>query len=311
MSAEQKKNDATTFVKDLLMGGTSGIIAKTACAPLERVKILLQTQHATTTGTKYNGFLDAFVRLPKEQGVPAFWRGNLANCLRYFPTQAMNFAFKERYQKMFVRPREEVGFAQWFGGFLLAGGLAGATSLTVSYPLEYTYTRLAADTSGQYSGIVDCVVKTAKSEGVSGLYRGYCPSVAGIIVYRAGYFGIYDFSKEFVLPMLPIKEGESPALDFLVKFILAFNIDILSSLCAYPLDTIRRSMMMMSGRTDKPYTSSLGCARHIMKNNGVAGFYKGAFTNSIRAIGSALVLVLYDKIKVMVNGPAAKKSGGH
>ena len=40
--------------------------------------------------------------------VMALWRGNLSNCLRYFPTQAMNFAFKERYQKIFVRPREEV-----------------------------------------------------------------------------------------------------------------------------------------------------------------------------------------------------------
>jgi solute carrier family 25 (adenine nucleotide translocator) protein 4/5/6/31 len=132
-------------------------------------------------------------------------RGNLSNCLRYFPTQAMNFAFKEKYQKIFVRPREEVGFALWFAGFLAAGGAAGATALTVSYPLEFTYTRLAADTgvaghggahahaaggapaaTRQYAGIADCIRQTVKADGIRGIYRGYGPSVAGIIVYRAG-----------------------------------------------------------------------------------------------------------------------------
>ena len=115
----------------------------------------------------------------------------------------MNFAFKEKYQRIFVRPKEEVGFAMWFAGFLAAGGAAGATALTVSYPLEFTYTRLAADTGGshgghapaggatpaaqrQYTGIVDCISKTVKADGIRGIYRGYGPSVAGIIVYRAG-----------------------------------------------------------------------------------------------------------------------------
>ena len=151
------------FVKDLMLGGTSGVIAKTLCAPLERVKIVLQTQSANVQlvgATKYSGIGNAFKRIASEQGIVSFWRGNTANCLRYFPTQAMNFAFKEKYQALFVRPKEEVGFALFFLGYLAAGGAAGATSLTVSYPLEYTYTRMAADvgkgTAKMYSGIVDC-----------------------------------------------------------------------------------------------------------------------------------------------------------
>ena len=118
-------------------------------------------------------------------GRPRIRRGNLSNCLRYFPTQAMNFAFKEKYQRIFVRPREEVGFGLWFAGFLAAGGAAGATALTVSYPLEFTYTRLAADTGGhahgaapaagapaarQYKGIADCRVQVS-------VHRRRCLSV--------------------------------------------------------------------------------------------------------------------------------------
>jgi hypothetical protein len=89
--------------------------------------------------------------------------------------------------------------------FLAAGGAAGATALTVSYPLEFTYTRLAADTgvaghggahahaaggapvvTRQYAGIADCIRQMVKANGIRGIYRGYGPSVAGIIVYRAG-----------------------------------------------------------------------------------------------------------------------------
>jgi solute carrier family 25 (adenine nucleotide translocator) protein 4/5/6/31 len=325
MSTE-KKTGVVPFLQDLALGGTSGVIAKTACAPLERVKILLQVQSASASGPKYNGFIDTLTRVPKEEGISALWRGNLANCLRYFPTQAMNFAFKEKYQKMFVRPREEVGFGRWFAGFLAAGAAAGATALTVSYPLEYTYTRLAADSGAhgpapaagatgaaaaaaapkrQYTGMMDCISKTVKSDGIRGLYRGYGPSVAGIIVYRAGYFGLYDFSKAYVMPHITTDAHSVSTI--LTKFALALTIDIFSAMASYPLDTVRRSMMMMSGRADRPFTTSYGCFRYILKNSGAAGLYKGAFTNSVRAIGSALVLVLYDELRaVFIPGAASK-----
>ena len=82
-------------------------------------------------------------------------RGNATNCARYFPTQAINFACKERYQLALVPDRATAGFAPWFAGYLAAGGLAGATSLTVVYPLEFSYTRLAADTgkNKQFTGL--------------------------------------------------------------------------------------------------------------------------------------------------------------
>lgn len=295
------------FVKDLLLGGTSGVIAKTICAPLERVKIVLQTQSANSqiaAGKQYSGIASTFSRIATEQGVRSFWRGNFANCLRYFPTQAMNFAFKERYQAIFVRPKEEVGFTMFFLGYLAAGGAAGATSLTVSYPLEYTYTRMAADVGGQYKGIIDCITKTVQVDGIRGLYRGYGPSVAGIVVYRAGYFGLYDYSKT-LLPALQLK---GPVL-ILTKLAIALTIDIFSAMLAYPLDTVRRNMMMQSGAKEKMYNSAAGCFRYIVKKDGMAGLYKGAMMNNFRAIGSAMVLVIYDELKEVLK--IGKKGPSH
>jgi solute carrier family 25 (mitochondrial adenine nucleotide translocator), member 4/5/6/31 len=293
------------FLTDLVLGGGSGVLAKTLCAPMERVKIILQTQAASNLSKDeaYKGIVDAFVRIPKEQGFAAFWRGNFTNCARYFPTQAMNFAFKEKYQKLFVRPKEEVGFARYFLGYLAAGGAAGATSLLVAYPLDFAYTRLAADTgkegAREFTGLGNCLTTIFKKEGPIGLYRGFAPSVAGIIVYRAGYFGFYDFAKTLLF-----KEHSYSSVP--LKFALALTVDIASAMLSYPFDTVRRRMMMQAGKAHKQYTGSIQCLKHIVAQEGVNGLYKGAGMNSVRAIASALVLVFYDEFKHL----AGVKAGG-
>lgn len=98
-----KDFDAIGFVKDFAAGGISAAVSKTAVAPIERVKLLLQVQHISkqiSPDQQYKGMVDCFIRIPKEQGVAAYWRGNLANVIRYFPTQALNFAFKDKYKQV-------------------------------------------------------------------------------------------------------------------------------------------------------------------------------------------------------------------
>ena len=85
------------FILDFVAGGISAAVSKTVVAPLERVKMLLQIQDAhkgIAADAKYKGVVDCFVRVNKEQGFLSFWRGNVVNVIRYFPTQALNFAFK-------------------------------------------------------------------------------------------------------------------------------------------------------------------------------------------------------------------------
>jgi solute carrier family 25 (adenine nucleotide translocator) protein 4/5/6/31 len=100
---EKKKSTApprTNMVEDFLLGGTAAAVSKTVAAPIERVKLLLQNQGEQSAITKkYTGIIDVFVRVPQEQGILAFWRGNMANVLRYFPTQALNFMFKDYYKR--------------------------------------------------------------------------------------------------------------------------------------------------------------------------------------------------------------------
>jgi len=290
--------DPVSFMKDFVAGGISAAISKTAVAPIERVKLLLQVQYASkqiSADMRYKGMVDCLVRIPKEQGFLAFWRGNLANVIRYFPTQALNFAFKDKYKQVFLGGVDKhQQFFRYFLGNLASGGAAGATSLCFVYPLDFARTRLAADigkagTEREFSGLGNCLSKIFKSDGLVGLYRGFGVSVQGIIIYRAAYFGFFDTAKG----MLP----DPKKTPFVVSWAIAQTVTTVAGIVSYPFDTVRRRMMMQSGRSDKMYKNTMDCWRKIYANEGGNAFFKGAFSNVLRGTGGALVLVLYDEIK--------------
>jgi solute carrier family 25 (adenine nucleotide translocator) protein 4/5/6/31 len=293
--------DPVSFMKDFLAGGISAAVSKTAVAPIERVKLLLQVQHVSkqlSPDKQYKGMVDCFVRIPKEQGFLAFWRGNLANVIRYFPTQALNFAFKDKYKQIFLGGVDKnKQFLRYFVGNLASGGAAGATSLCFVYPLDFARTRLAADigktgAEREFSGLGNCLTKIFKSDGIVGLYRGFGVSVQGIIIYRAAYFGFFDTAKG----MLP----DPKSTPFLVSWGIAQTVTTVAGIVSYPFDTVRRRMMMQSGRADKMYKNTIDCWVKIAKTEGRNAFFKGAFSNILRGTGGALVLVFYDELKTLM-----------
>lgn len=288
---------AVSFLKDLAAGGVAGGISKTIVAPIERVKLLLQVQHSNPNIPKeqqYTGIVNCFTRVVAEQGVVSLWRGNAANVIRYFPTQALNFAFKDKYKKMFVPKRTPDNFWRFFAGNLASGGAAGATSLLFVYPLDFARTRLGADVgkdgAREFTGLADCLKKIVKKDGVAGLYRGFGVSVGGIIVYRAAFFGGFDTMKAMLLaPDAPVWQS----------WMVAQVVTTGSGIVSYPFDTVRRRMMMQSGRPveEAQYKSTLDCWRKIAAEEGPGAFFKGAASNVIRGTGGALVLVMYDELK--------------
>ena len=300
-------SSSSEFLVNFLAGGVSGAVAKTATAPIERVKLLIQTQDANPkiiSGEvpRYTGIADCFVRVSKEQGVKAFWRGNLTNIIRYFPTQAFNFAFKDTIKAMFPKADKKTEFAKFFAINMASGGLAGAGSLMIVYPLDYARTRLASDVGAgkqQFNGLVDCLVKTVKSSGVGGLYNGIGVSVVGIIPYRGVYFGLFDTLTGYN----PYQKSENGALRAVSKFACAQFSAISAGYASYPYDTVRRRLQMQSEKPkeDWVYKGTADCFGKIMKDEGVSALFKGAGANALRTVGAALVLVLYSEITAFVN----------
>jgi solute carrier family 25 (adenine nucleotide translocator) protein 4/5/6/31 len=288
------KKPKTNMAEDFMLGGIAAAVSKTVAAPIERVKLLLQNQGENAAITKpYKGIIDVFVRVPREQGVVSFWRGNWANVLRYFPTQALNFMFKDFYKQYFEYPRS-AGFWLCLAGNMASGGAAGATSLMVVYPLDFARTRLAVDVSKsaqrEFSGTLDVILKTAKISGwgKGGVYNGFVVSCIGIIFYRGAYFGIFDTVNEM---------PEMKNAGFLGKFALGYAVTVSAGLLSYPLDTVRRRMMMTSGKHAGKYKNSWDCTKKILKEEGVKALYKGAGSNILRGLAGALVLVGFDYCK--------------
>lgn len=291
---------AVDFAKDLLAGGISAAVSKTAVAPIERVKLLLQVQAASTqikADQQYKGIIDAFRRIPAEQGMMSFWRGNLSNVIRYFPTQALNFAFKDRYKQIFQHWDAKTDFWKFFAGNLASGGAAGATSLLFVYPLDFARTRMAVDVgtgkNRQFTGLGNCLATIYRADGFRGLYQGFNISVAGIIVYRAAYFGGFDTAKTVLLK-------DPKKATFWQNWAIAQVVTTGAGIISYPFDTIRRRMMMQAGRGEILYTGSFDCARKLAAKEGTGAFFKGAFSNILRGTGGALVLAFYDEIQKII-----------
>jgi len=293
------------FLEDFMLSGVAAGVSKTAAAPIERVKLIVQNEKEMIKMGRlekpFNGPMDCFSWVAKNEGVMAFWRGNTANVIRYFPTQALNFAFKARIQKMFNQDKKKDGYTKWFLANMASGGLAGALSLCFVYSLDYARTRLANDMKKtkkgavgggerQFNGLLDVYRKTLATDGIQGLYRGFLVSVTGIIVYRGCYFGFYDSLKPTLQPYM----GDS----FAASFLLGWAVTIAAGLASYPIDTIRRRMMMTSGEAVK-YRNSLHCATEILKNEGVKVMFAGAGANVIRSVAGAGVLAGFDKIQLM------------
>jgi solute carrier family 25 (adenine nucleotide translocator) protein 4/5/6/31 len=295
--------DLTSFLADFAAGGISGAVAKTATAPIERVKLIIQTQDANPlikSGqvARYTGIGNCFYRVYSEQGLKAFWRGNFTNVIRYFPTQAFNFAFKDTIKALFPKYSAKKEFGMFFLVNMASGGLAGAGSLCIVYPLDYARTRLASDvgaTQKSFNGLWDCLKKTASGpSGPIALYNGFGVSVAGIIPYRGVYFGLYD-SLAGINPF----QRDSGLVGLASKFAIAQATAIVAGYASYPFDTIRRRLQMQS---EKPkaewlYKGTTDCLLKIIKDEGTGALFKGAGANALRTVGSALVLVLYGEIK--------------
>merc|ERR1711990_530354 len=269
------------FFENFMLAGVAAGVSKTVAAPIERVKLLVQNQDEMIKQGRldkpYSGVLDCTKRVLATEGIVPFWRGNLA--------------FKDTIKALFATPKD-ASPATKFATNIASGGAAGTLSLLFVYSLDYARTRLANDAKGkggerQFNGLIDVYVKTLKSDGIQGLYRGFAISAVGIFIYRGMYFGLYDTLKPMVL-------GADAGVT--VSFLLGWAVTVTAGLMSYPIDTVRRRMMMTSGGGVK-YKGSVDCFVQVLKNEGFMSLMKGAGANILRGVAGAGVLAGFDKFK--------------
>ncbi|PIA32212.1 hypothetical protein AQUCO_04500066v1 [Aquilegia coerulea] len=214
-------------------GALAGAAAKTFTAPLDRIKLLMQT-HGLRAGQegakKAIGFTEAIALIGKEGGLKGYWKGNLPQVIRIIPYSAVQLFAYEAYKKLLKGADGELSVV----GRLAAGACAGMTSTLVTYPLDVLRLRLAVEPG--YKTMSEVALGMLRDEGIASFYNGLGPSLIGIAPYIAVNFCIFDLVKK-ALPEKYQKRTESSLATALVSATLA-------TLMCYPLDTVRRQMQM-------------------------------------------------------------------
>ncbi|CAL5193042.1 unnamed protein product [Lathyrus oleraceus] len=270
----------------LIAGGVAGAASRTATAPLDRLKVVLQVQ---TTSAR---IMPAIKDLWKAGGIVGFFRGNGLNVLKVAPESAIRFYTYEMMKTFIVDAKGGEGKADIGGmGRLLAGGIAGGVAQTAIYPMDLVKTRLQtyACANGKIPSLGSLSKDILVQEGPRAFYRGLIPSILGIIPYAgidlAAYETLKEMSKKYI-----IQDGEPGPL---VQLGCGTVSGALGATCVYPLQVVRTRMQAQSS-----YNGMGDVFRKTLKHEGFRGFYKGIFPNLLKVVPSAsITYMVYESMK--------------
>ncbi|KAK5836755.1 Thylakoid ADP,ATP carrier, chloroplastic -like protein [Gossypium arboreum] len=268
-------------------GAVAGAVAKTVTAPLDRIKLLMQT-HGVRAGQesakKAIGFIEAIALIGKEEGIKGYWKGNLPQVIRIIPYSAVQLFAYETYKKLFKGKDGELSVV----GRLAAGACAGMTSTFITYPLDVLRLRLAVEPG--YRKMSEVALNMLREEGFASFYYGLGPSLIGIAPYIAVNFCIFDLVKR----ALPEKYRQKTQASLLTAVVSA----LAATVTCYPLDTVRRQMQMKG----TPYKSVLEAIPGIIEREGVIGLYRGFVPNALKNLpNSSIRLTTFDIVKRLVS----------
>jgi solute carrier family 25 (adenine nucleotide translocator) protein 4/5/6/31 len=326
MAEQQALANLGLFARDLALGWTIFAALQTSQCPFQRIKV--SVAEASIRLQPGAGFLGDVRNLRAEHGWGYFWRGNLTSVLRNGPVQGSALAFNDLYKRLLLSPATTTTVAAAndedddgakrrrtaaattptsrfsvgrFSAHLLSGGMAGATTLLLFVPLDQARLMVAWPRSkGKFRGIADCLAKTVWHRGVRQLYPpGTTVAVASAFVFRAGQLGLYGSAMEYWNPYKD-DTGTKGLASAVAVGVAARTVTVLFT---YPLDTVRRRMMLESDvpAEKRQFKSALDCARKLVAQEGVKrGLYQAFRPELFRGFGGIAVVVLYDRLKVVL-----------
>ena len=245
--------------REFIIGGISGVVSRTLTAPLELYK--LQRQNAFMPG----GTVRAVFR---EEGIRYLWKGNLTNCVRVFPQNAVNFCVYSWCDESVLRRIEDRTTRRFF-----SGAVGGAVSMILVYPLDTIRTRLSLQRhANHYTGLCDAISRISRND----LFKGLRMSILGYAPFSAISFSSYFSYRDFLDAMNPVSRSYNT--------IMAGGPSGLTAIAVtYPTDLIRKRLQLQNFDKNVPrYSGIVDCAQKIITTQGVRGLYMGLFATCIK-----------------------------
>ncbi|KAL1316773.1 hypothetical protein HN51_068927 [Arachis hypogaea] len=306
-----------SICKSLAAGGIAGGVSRTAVAPLERLKILLQVQNRDNI--KYNGTIQGLKYIWRTEGFKGMFKGNGTNCARIVPNSAVKFlSYEEASRGILWLYRQQTGNEATQLNPLMrlgAGACAGIIAMSATYPMDMVRGRLTVQTEAsphQYRGIFHALSTVFREEGPRALYKGWLPSVIGVIPYVGLNFSVYESLKDWLIRSNPLGIAKDSELSVITRLACGAAAGTVGQTVAYPLDVIRRRMQMVGwkdaasvvagdGKSKAEYAGMVDAFRKTVQHEGFGALYKGLVPNSVKVVPSiAIAFVSYEMAKDML-----------
>mmetsp|Transcript_29400 Transcript_29400/g.74983 ORF Transcript_29400/g.74983 Transcript_29400/m.74983 type:complete len:340 (-) Transcript_29400:1094-2113(-) len=298
----------SSICKSLLAGGIAGGLSRTAVAPLERLKILMQVQGNAKV---YQSTWQGLVHMARTEGIRGCFKGNGANCVRIVPNSAVKFFTYEHLSREIVdHYRETTGKGEMTPILrLMAGAGAGIVAMSATYPLDMVRGRLTVQegTASQYKGIVHATQVIIQEEGARALYKGWLPSVIGVVPYVGLNFAVYETLKAMTLDHYGLRDERELSVG--TRLACGAAAGTTGQTVAYPFDVARRRLQVsgwkgatsLHGAPDGNvvvYRGMMDCFVRTVREEGFLALFKGLGPNYVKVVPSiAIAFVTYEQVK--------------
>jgi solute carrier family 25 2-oxodicarboxylate transporter 21 len=265
----------------LVAGGVSGVVETLLVQPLDMIKTHQQLSK------KHYSILASFRKIYKEGGLPLFYRGVAPEIFGMIPRSAAMFTTYE-----IVRQRLQKSLGDSWMTSSLAGACAGIPESIVITPSQVIKVRLQSKKLlNMYSGVSDCIMKTARYEGIRGFTLGLGPTLWKNCVWNTVYFGSMHYLKSCL-------SKPKTKLDGLYQtFVTGFLGAVLATCVNSPFDVAKsrfQAQITEIGKTPK-YTSTFPTLAKICREEGFGALYKGFGPKAFRCgLGGAVAMAAFE-----------------
>ncbi|KAL1682021.1 mitochondrial carrier domain-containing protein [Schizophyllum commune] len=289
MPSDSSRNSVDYVIRSVIAGGVAGGAAKTAVAPLERIKILFQTHHKEFVAYSGNwqGVWLSLRHILRTQGVSGLYRGHSLTLARAVPHAAVGYTLYEGAKKVVMPTRElETPFRR-----TLVGAVAGVSVLPITYPFELIRVRTAMEADPTVKPDLRAVLRSIYSYEASlnpvssrgtilHFYRGFMVTAIGTVPYRGGIFLVWETMNAWARDKLSpeFRAQNQHKIHLAIGAIAGTTAQVVT----YPLEVIRR-MQQASGywlaaagvQPMKNQYAFKSTVQKIWRTSGWRGYYAG------------------------------------
>ncbi len=256
----------TTTRKQVFVSGLiAGAVSRTATAPMDRLRSLMAAGGSATLGKTNPGLLGGLKMMWAKGGIRGMWQGNGANIIQVGPESAILFLLNDIYKPYFSKDPSKMTLVEKFG----CGAAAGASAMTLVYPMYVVQNRLLVAPEGFYTSIADVFRKTMREEGPRAFGGGYGASFVRILPYKGLDMSIYGVLRDkFVAPESNITTAQSLGFGAFASCI--------SQTVTHPL-LVARTRLQCQGFAERPveYNGLVDCLTKTFRSGGVRAIMGG------------------------------------